>query len=236
MHLIATDNGLLDQPVAMTELALATGERAEVLIDFSSGGGTSLISASNPNAGRMGGMMGNRRAAQGSFTVLPIEVDSTLPARITQLPGKLGGSLAQISQADLAGATRRDITLDMQMGMGMMMRNAFGGNRFSINGAAYDMGRLNFTVKRGSTEIWQVSGAMMMHPFHVHGVSFQVLSENGGPVAPRNRGWKDMVLVDGVAEIAMRFDHPAAPSNPYMFHCHILEHEDGGMMGQFAVV
>lgn len=236
MHLIASDNGLLDKPVEITQLALATGERAEVLVDFSSGGGTSLVSASNPNQGMMGGMMGNRSQTQGSFTVLPIEVDNTLPARITRLPDALGGSLAQLTQADLAGATRRTITLDMQMGMGMMLGNLFGGSRFSINGEAYDMDRLNFTAKRGSTEIWRISGAMMMHPFHVHGVSFQVLSENGGPVAARNRGWKDMILVNGEAEIAMRFDHAAPPSNPYMFHCHILEHEDGGMMGQFAVV
>jgi len=240
MHLIASDNGLLDQPVEITRLALASGERAEVLVDFSGGGGTSLVSASNPNQGMMGGMMGNNRQTQGNFTVLPIEVDSTLPARITALPdaraGALGGSLAQIPQADLAGATRRDITLDMQMGMGMMMGGLFGGSRFSINGEAYDMRRLNFTVKRGSTEIWRIRGQMMMHPFHVHGVSFQVISENGGPVAARNRGWKDMILVNGEAEIAMQFNHPAAATTPYMFHCHILEHEDGGMMGQFAVV
>ena len=65
---------------------------------------------------------------------------------------------------------------------------------------------------------------------------FQVLSENGGPISPRNRGWKDTVLVDGRVEIAVRFEQPASTDKPFMFHCHILEHEDGGMMGQFAVV
>lgn len=233
MHLIAGDNGLLDQPQEVTQLALASGERAEVLVDFSSGAGTTLVSRSNPNRGMMGGMMGGGGQSSGSFSVLPFEVDSTLAARIDALPGNLGGTLANV---DLAGAQRREITLDMGMGMGMMVRSAFGGSAFSINGESYDMKKLNFTIKRGSTEIWRVRGAMMMHPFHVHGVKFQVVSENGGPVSPRNLGWKDMVLVNGEAEIAMRFDHAASPSFPYMFHCHILEHEDGGMMGQFAVV
>ena len=81
-----------------------------------------------------------------------------------------------------------------------------------------------------------MSANMMMHPFHVHGVTFQVLSENGRAPNPQNTGWKDTVLIDGRAELLMRFDQPASEALPFMFHCHILEHEDGGMMGQFAVV
>jgi FtsP/CotA-like multicopper oxidase with cupredoxin domain len=50
-----------------------------------------------------------------------------------------------------------------------------------------------------------------------------------------NSGWKDTVLVAGQTEIIVRFDHSAPPEFPYMYHCHILEHEDAGMMGQFTV-
>jgi len=70
----------------------------------------------------------------------------------------------------------------------------------------------------------------------VHGVRFRVLSENGKPPAPQNAGWKDTVLVTGETEILARFDQPASRDKPFMFHCHILEHEDAGMMGQFAVI
>ena len=98
------------------------------------------------------------------------------------------------------------------------------------------MARTDITIKQGSVERRTVSANMMMHPFHLHGVSFQVLSENGRATKAQNQGWKDTVLVDGQVEILMRFDQRASAELPYMFHCHILEHGDGGMMGQFTVV
>ena len=76
---------------------------------------------------------------------------------------------------------------------------------------------------------------MLAHPFHIHGVSFQVLSENGGPIRPENQGWKDTVLVYQELELLVRFDRSAPQDAPFMYHCHILEHEDAGMMGQFVV-
>jgi FtsP/CotA-like multicopper oxidase with cupredoxin domain len=59
--------------------------------------------------------------------------------------------------------------------------------------------------------------------------------QNGRTPRPENSGWKDTVLVEGETELLVRFDHGATPANPYMMHCHILEHEDAGMMAQFAV-
>jgi blue copper oxidase len=76
----------------------------------------------------------------------------------------------------------------------------------------------------------------MAHPFHIHGASFRILSRNGRRPAAYEAGWKDVVLVEGHAEVLVRFDNPAPPKMPFMYHCHILEHEDHGMMGQFAVV
>ncbi|WP_340110551.1 multicopper oxidase domain-containing protein [Pikeienuella sp. HZG-20] len=242
LHLIATDTGFLDRPTALKTLRLAPGERAEVLIDFTDGADDVLVSGPNPNGGMMGGMMGQRgmmggmmrgrgmmgRAEEAGFDILPTEVDSTRATRVDRLPENLGGAMPDL---DTRNAPRRDITL--QTGMGGMMRRS--GNRHSINGQPFDMDRLNFSVRKGATEIWKIEGQMMAHPLHIHGVMFQVLSENGGPVSPRNRVWKDTVLVDGRVEIAVRFDQSATTDTPFMFHRHILEHEDGGMMGQFAV-
>jgi FtsP/CotA-like multicopper oxidase with cupredoxin domain len=118
------------------------------------------------------------------------------------------------------------------MGMGGMM---MGGGGFAINGRPYDMDRIDFEVALGSVERWQIRSTMVAHPFHVHGVRFRVVTENGGPPRPENTGWKDTVLVTGEAEILARFDQPASRDTPFMFHCHILEHEDAGMMGQFTV-
>ena len=106
---------------------------------------------------------------------------------------------------------------------------------FSINGKPFDMARIDAGVAAGTTERWIVSGQMMGHPFHVHGARFRVESENGGPPRPENGGWKDTVFVEGEAVLAVRFDHPADAATPFMFHCHILEHEDAGMMGQLTV-
>lgn len=77
---------------------------------------------------------------------------------------------------------------------------------------------------------------MMLHPFHIHGTRFRILSENGQPVAPHRAGWKDIVKVEGGrSEVLVRFDHTAPKERAYMAHCHLLEHEDTGMMFSFTV-
>ena len=228
MHLVATEGGFLDQPVPLNRLTLAPGERYEVLIDFSSGADSILMSddvANSPMGGMMGGSRGGAR-----FGVLPLAVDPSLPVRIEKLPEALDGDMPDLGATN---APVRHLSLDMSMGMGMMIARS--GGQFSINGAPFDRSSLNFSVGQNSIERWIVRADMMMHPFHVHGVRFQVASENGQPPKVQNRGWKDTVLVDGQLELLMQFEKPAPASAPYMYHCHILEHEDGGMMGQFSV-
>lgn len=109
----------------------------------------------------------------------------------------------------------------------------------TINGKYFDMDRIDETVKLGETEIWTIVnvGGMMQssagHPFHVHGTQFQILSRNGQKASPAESGFKDTVFVSVGEEvkIKVRFTHKGV----YMYHCHILEHEDNGMMGQFIV-
>ena len=115
------------------------------------------------------------------------------------------------------------------MGGGMM------GGAMAINGRPFDPSRIDFEVERGTAEKWVVSSDMLAHPFHIHGVSFQIVRENGGPPSPENIGWKDTVLVEDEVELLVKFGQPATQQAPFMFHCHILEHEDAGMMGQFIV-
>jgi FtsP/CotA-like multicopper oxidase with cupredoxin domain len=210
MHLVATDGGFLPAPVALDVLRLAPGERAEVLVDFSDGGAPVLMS--DPGQ---------------PYGVLQFATDTTLAARITRLPDQLDGAPEDLSGTEVA---TRQVSLDMGMG-GMMM----GRGGFAINGRPFDMRRIDFEVALGSVERWQIRSTMVAHPFHVHGVRFRVVTENGAPPRPENTGWKDTVLVPGEAEILARFDKPASRDTPFMFHCHILEHEDAGMMGQFTV-
>lgn len=108
----------------------------------------------------------------------------------------------------------------------------------TINGKFFDMNRIDEEVNLNESEIWIIRnrGGMMHsdgHPFHVHGTQFQVLSRNGQLPPPEERGFKDTVFVNVGEEvrIIVRFSHPGI----FMYHCHILEHEDNGMMGQFRV-
>jgi FtsP/CotA-like multicopper oxidase with cupredoxin domain len=112
------------------------------------------------------------------------------------------------------------------MGMGRMP--------MGINGQPFAMDRIDFRPKLGSSEIWEVLPNMMAHPFHVHGVIFHVLAIGGKEPPAHLAGPKDTVLLDQPGEIVMTFTQPASTRYPFMFHCHILEHEDAGMMGLYA--
>ncbi len=108
----------------------------------------------------------------------------------------------------------------------------------TINGKYFDIDRIDEEVNLNETEIWIIrnTGGMMQaggHPFHVHGTQFQIISRNGQAPPPHEQGYKDTVYVDigEEVQILVRFTHPGI----FMYHCHILEHEDNGMMGQFRV-
>ena len=102
-----------------------------------------------------------------------------------------------------------------------------------INNRHFDFARVDFTSKLGATEIWKVENVVGMdHPFHIHGFQFQVLERNGKPEPFPS--WKDVVNVrrQETVRFAVRFDD--FPGK-WMFHCHILDHEDKGMMGILEV-
>jgi FtsP/CotA-like multicopper oxidase with cupredoxin domain len=87
--------------------------------------------------------------------------------------------------------------------------------------------------------VWQVSNRHdTPHTFHIHDVQFQVLTVDGQPPPAELSGWKDTILLlpERQFTIIARFADYADPTTPYMFHCHMLFHEDQGMMGQFVVV
>ncbi|WP_428548364.1 multicopper oxidase family protein [Profundibacter sp.] len=235
-HQVASDGGLLPMPVAMNTLTLAPAERVEIVVDFSAGA-TRLLSAPDTNMGMMGGGMmgGMMRGASpeavadgGVFEVMSFAVDNSRKAPVTTLAKTLAG--APIPEFGEPVRHRR-FALNMGMGMGMMR----GGGSMAINGKSMDMAVINQELKSGEAEIWEVSTEMMAHPFHVHGTSFQVLTLNGRKVDYTKTGLKDVVLVDGTAELLVQVNRKADAKQPFMFHCHILEHEDMGMMGQFTV-
>ena len=214
--LIATDGGLIERPRAMRRLQLAPGERAEIVATFRAGERVVLHSFA-PDLGRNtfgAGLNGDGD----SFDVLQIRAASALRAA-----GRLPTRLATLPPVEPSKATRtRHFVLQ---------------HSDRINGHTMNMTRVDATVVADSTEIWDVEG-FIPHDFHIHGVSFRVIGYGPGPLPPQLDGWKDTVFVPPFVTVRLLvvFGPYADARHPYMFHCHILQHEDNGMMGQFVVV
>ena len=214
--LIGTDGGLLPAPVPLTRIQLAPAERAEIVVRLRPGERTVLRSYP-PDLGA--GLLADRLAGgDDTFDVLQLRAadhldpSADVPAHLVDVPRL---------RAEDAATTRTFALGDDE-----------------INGRRMDMRRIDQIVTLGNTEIWQVDNSDgSPHTFHVHGEQFQVLDING-QAPTRFSGWKDTVYVAPGTRIRLilRFTDYADPTWPYMFHCHMLRHEDAGMMGQFLVV
>ena len=245
-YVIASDCGFLARPFETNQVRLAAAERVEILVDVSDKKQVMLKSIASSGGG-MGMMPMMNRMGNQALNIMMIDARQAQKSPL-KVPSRLRQSTLQLNPRQ-AVATRK-FELEMGMmgrggGMGMMggmMGRMSGNNRggmFRINGKSMDINRIDFQVKRNSTEIWEISNASpMAHPFHVHNVQFRVLDRNGKAPHPAETGLKDTVLVHGgeVVRIIMQFPEYSDAKVPYMYHCHILEHEDQGMMGQFTVV
>jgi len=108
--------------------------------------------------------------------------------------------------------------------------------KFLVNGRQFDMARIDMTSRAGEVELWEiVNESDMDHPFHIHGTQFQVIeSELDGKTTPAPyRAWRDTVNLTSGQTVRLKMVQHF--KGPRMFHCHILEHENAGMMGQLQV-
>ena len=108
----------------------------------------------------------------------------------------------------------------------------------AINGEPFVLGKVPYNAPINTNLRWRLSEGddRMLHPVHIHGCQFRILSISGKGPPPHMRGWKDIAPVEkgGNCEIQISFRHPAPKDYPFMVHCHILEHEDSGMMTDFT--
>jgi FtsP/CotA-like multicopper oxidase with cupredoxin domain len=216
---IASDGGYLRAPVPVAELVLAAAERYEVLVDASqldeSTGAVEWITAVT-DAGVRAPVLGLQSSGEPGHTSFPASLRT--PGTIVE-PG-----------SSLESLPRRRFVLETR---GMMSRTPF-----TINGRAMDLSRIDERIRLGTTEIWEIVNAgpmQMTHSFHVHSTHFQVVSIAGEPPPSHMEGRKDTVIVPAgsTVEIAVRFDRHRGV---FMYHCHMLEHEESGLMGQIEVV
>lgn len=239
---IASDGSLLARAFERSSVRLGPGERAEILIDVEPDSRLVLVSLPDDAGGRGPGMMGMMGGGGNDerFQILALRA-GRLEGSETRLPARL----IDVPSWDVRKADRtRTFVLGMGMMGGMMggmgMRGGPGGMMaMTINGKAMDIARIDERVPLGATEIWEIRNATpLAHPFHIHDIQFRVVDRDGVPAGPHEHGLKDTVLVDPGERVRVitQFTDFADPSRPYMYHCHILEHEDAGMMGQFLVV
>ena len=239
LTVIASDGGFLASAVETESLIISPGERYEVLVDMSTLETNSLTAASFPGYGRL-----FRLLAQFINEQIPESTVLTLSRTGEKgFTGSMPGRLANLppARADEATVTR-EFTLNMGESDELATLAANWGNfcgegmGMGINGQPMKMDRIDQRARLGETELWKITAKEEIHPFHVHGCSFRILRQESHDTVSYAQGWKDMVHVqNGEAEILVRFDHEAPDHAPYMYHCHILEHEDCGMMGQFTV-
>jgi FtsP/CotA-like multicopper oxidase with cupredoxin domain len=250
--IIGTDGGLLDTPTSVTSVTLGAAERVEIVIDFRNYNvGDKVMLVSQPFNGDMMGMMGNMNgmsagsmagmAANGAglsimrFDILNDEAeDVTL---YTSLP-----NTAEIktrhTEGDATNTTVRQFLMTMG-GMGDMNdTSTMNGMQMSfvINGKTFDPNRVDEFIDAGAIEVWSIRNmSPMAHPFHAHAIQYQILSRNGIPATGSDLGWKDTFLVQPGETVKVIGKFEAINTGDYMYHCHILEHEDAGMMGYFRV-
>lgn len=221
-YLIATDGYPLSVPVELSELLLSPGERAEVLIQGTQELGQYRLLNLPYRRGRMG-MMGRGRMGgmRGDRDSVAPQVLATLTYSGQVQPQSFPQRLIAVEA--LPDPTRvRQFVLNhgMAPGQGMV---------FLMNGKPFDPQRIDTEVVLNTIEDWEITNTGVMdHPFHLHTNPFQVIARNGQPTP--YPAWKDTVLVPTGETVRIRIPFKDYPGKT-VYHCHILDHEELGMMG-----
>ncbi|NOX46959.1 MAG: multicopper oxidase domain-containing protein [Chlorobi bacterium] len=243
---IGSDGGLLSNAIELTRLELPPGARAEILIDFSNMQGQNMqlmsyasefpngiYGATYPGTMTFMELIGyNPNPINGAdFNLMQFTVVAPNGNPVTTIPDDLV-TVTPIPEASADTIRTLEFTPEA---MGPNQLNGL----FLINGVSYDMDVINITVPLDNIEIWSISNqTAIAHPFHIHDVQFFVLDRNGVAPPLSEQGRKDDILVkpQETVRFITQFSDFANDPVPYMYHCHMLVHEDGGMMGQFEVV
>jgi len=233
---IASDGGFLETPNLLNRLRISPGERVELVIDFSGDEGQSVdlmsFASELNDIQPIGVPLILDDLDLTNYRIMSFDVGSP-----TSNPSPV------YSLAPILNSIPLYNELDADTIRSFVLSN---GPPLSINGVTMDLNVINEVVPLWNMEVWTITNPTgVAHPFHIHGQQFQVLERSDGPVPESEKGWKDVVFVPfhipgqpqaGWVRVIKRFDDFSDSNNPYMYHCHILEHEDNGMMGQFTVV
>ncbi len=212
---IGTDGGLQQRPETTDILLVTAGERVDVIVTPKGKAGEPL---------RLRAMLYNR--GYGSVEYRAVEelltIEFTREAPIAARPVAVSRAIVP---ASIDGATPVDIVLTLPP----MKNNK---SEFQVNGVPFWKAK-PYQAKLGEKQLWIVKNESDWdHPFHLHGFFFQVVDEAGQPVSPL--AWKDTVNVPMKSTVRLVVTFDERPGE-WMFHCHILDHADGGLMGTVVV-
>jgi FtsP/CotA-like multicopper oxidase with cupredoxin domain len=210
---IGTDNSFLEAPVELTSVVLTPAERADIIVDFKDDFNGSVI-LKDMNSG---------------LEIMKINVTET-----SSIQQPLPTVLTTHVKYDPVNAVR---TRTFSLGMS---RGDDGQMHMSINGKTMDMMRMDEVVPVDEIEIWEITNTMgMEHNFHMHATHFYPLERDGSPanITASEQGYKDVIRMapNSTVKFIVKMTDFTDDDTGYMYHCHFLEHEDDGMMGQFAV-
>ncbi len=239
--IIGSDGGLLSAPINATRIRVSPGERYEILLDLSTLNGQSVYLMSYGSELPTGVQGGPTMAMPPGnppmdsplngvdYNILQLNIGSPTTNPVTSIPSTL------VTVTPIPSA-QSNITRPIEM-TAQSMTSMDG--PFYFNQQLFDMERIDYYIPIDNTEIWELTNSTMVaHPFHIHDVQFYVLDRDGNLPPVHERGRKDVVLVlpQETVRFIAKFETFTDTVVPYPFHCHILMHEDDGMMGQFLVV
>lgn len=240
MYLIATEQGRLAAPRDVTDVTLTPGQRVEVLVPLPTPG-TVTLSTTEVERGRTmgmggglgggmgGGMGGMGGGGNGSSTGASVGAPTTVLTVDVSASTSAPATLPSVVRASVP-AVPTQATRERSISFGAM---SMGNGEFVIDGEPFSADRVLAAPKLGTTEDWVVSNnSMMDHPFHLHVWPFVVVGRSGG--APADVGWHDTVNIPAGQSVTIRipFEDFAGKT---VCHCHILDHEDLGMMANVDV-
>jgi FtsP/CotA-like multicopper oxidase with cupredoxin domain len=215
---IGGDGGLQEYATKVTNLQLAPGERADLIVTPQGKTGTELPLKT---------FLANR--GYGSVEFRPAEQD-LLTLRFADLPPYSGPPVPAVTRAIAPLATAGATPVELKLTIAQLADGQF---EYGINGIPFDRAK-PFVARPGETQLWTlVNDTPWSHPFHLHGFFFQVLDAQGAPVRPLV--WKDTIDVPfkQTVKVVVRFGE--GHEGNWMMHCHILDHADGGLMGTVQV-
>jgi FtsP/CotA-like multicopper oxidase with cupredoxin domain len=212
---IGTDGGLQAQPVTSDILLITPGERVDVIVAPKGKAGTPLT---------LRAMLYNR----GYGSVEYRSVEDVMTVEFTKEP-PVAAKPVTVSRTIAAPVVEGATMIDMVLSLPPMKNNK---SEFLVNGVPSWKAK-PYAAKLGEKQLWIVKNESDWdHPFHLHGFFFQVVDEHGKPVGPL--AWKDTVNVPMKTTVRLLVTFDERPGE-WMFHCHILDHADGGLMGTVAV-